>query len=84
MTITNNQQIVGGSGRVDGWVEARGWGPRPIVWGGYSNNEKKTYVKYSIAFGWPLINNSSHNNQSKIGVQNGVKNGEEVQRARGV
>ena len=50
----------------------------PIVWGGYSNNEK-IYIKYSIAFGWPLINNGSHNNQPKIGSHNGGKYGEEVQ-----
>ena len=30
MTITNNQQIVGGSGRGYVWVEARGW---ESVWG---------------------------------------------------
>ena len=30
MTKTNNQQIVGGSGRGDVWVEARGW---ESVWG---------------------------------------------------
>ena len=30
MTITNNQQIVGGSGRGDVWVDLRGW---ESVWG---------------------------------------------------
>ena len=30
ITITNNQPIVGGSGRVDVWVEARGW---ESMWG---------------------------------------------------
>ena len=89
MTITNNQQIVGRSGRGDVRVEARGW---ESVWGAtvplfgaaIQTMKKYIYIKYFIGFGWPLINNGSHNNQSKIGVHNGVKNGEEVQRAGGV
>jgi len=59
-------------------------GNRSIVWGSYSNDEKNIYIKDSIAFGWPLINNGSHNNQPKIGVHNGGKYGEEVRRAGGV
>ena len=35
-----------------------------IFWGNYSNDEN-IYMKYTVAFGWPLINNGSHNNQPK-------------------
>ena len=66
-------------------MEARGW---ESVWGdtvpsfGVAiQTMKKKNIKYSIAFGWTLINNGSHNNQPKIGVHNRGKFGGEVQRA---
>ena len=40
-------------------------------------------MKYTVAFGWPPINNGSHNNQPKIGVDNRGKYGGEVRRAVG-
>ena len=56
MTITNNQQIVGRSGRGDVWVEARGWesvwGATVQSFGAAIQTMKKIYIyKYSIAFG---------------------------------
>jgi hypothetical protein len=35
-------------------------------------------MKYTVAFGWPLINNSSHNNQPKTGICNEGEYGEDV------
>ena len=40
-------------------------------------------MKYTVAFGWPLINNGSHNNQPKICVHNRGKYEGEVRRAGG-
>ena len=59
-------------------------GHRPIFWGDYSNDEKHIYMKYTVAFGWPVIDNSSHNNQPKIGVQSRGKYGGKMQQAGGV
>ena len=87
MMICNNQLIVGGSGRGDVWVEARGWAS---VWGDIIpsfgatiHTMKKIYMKYTVAFGWPVIDNGSHNNQPKIGDHNRGKYGGEVRRAVG-
>jgi hypothetical protein len=86
--ISNNQPIVGGSGRGDVWVEARGW---ESVWGdtvpsfGVTiQTMKKIYMQYTVAFGWPPIDNGSHNNQPKIGVHNRGKYGGEVRQAGGM
>ena len=81
-TITNNQPVAGRSGRGNFWVEVRGWesvwgDTAPLFWATIQKMQT-IYIKYSIAFGWPLINNGSHNNQPKIGGHNGGKYGEEV------
>ena len=41
-------------------------------------------MKYTVAFGWPAIDNGSHNNQPKKGVHKRAKYGGEVRRAGGV
>ena len=55
----------------------------PIFWGNYSNDEN-IYMKYTVDFGWPPIDNGSHNNQPNIGVHNRGKYGGEVRQAGGV
>ena len=48
ITITDNQPIVGGSGRVDVWVEVRGWesvwGDTVPSFGAAIQTMKKTYL----------------------------------------
>ena len=44
----------------------------------------KKNVKYTVVFGWPPIDNGSHNNQPIIGIHNRAKYGGEVQQAGGV
>jgi hypothetical protein len=44
---------------------------------------KKIYIKYTVAFGLPPIDNGSHNNQPKTGVCNGGEYREDVRRAGG-
>ncbi len=49
------------------------------MWGGgiqlfevmNSNDEIYIYIKYTVAFGRPPIDNGSHNNQPKTGVHDG-------------
>jgi hypothetical protein len=52
--------------------------------GGKSSGKKIKKMKYTIAFGRPLINNGSHNNQPKTGVRDGGEYGEDVRRSGGV
>ncbi len=40
-------------------------------------------MKHTVAFGWPLINNGSHNNQPKTDVRDGGEYGEDVRRLGG-
>ncbi len=83
----NNQIVVGGHGRIDVGEEARGgWS----VWGGgvqsfevTNSNDKKIYIKYTVAFGRPPIDNGSHNNQPKTGVRDGGEYREDVHRSGG-
>ena len=52
-------------------MEARGWesvwGDTAPSFGAAIQTMKKIYIKYSIAFGWLLINKGSHNNQPIVG-----------------
>ncbi len=45
---------------------------------------KNKKMKYTVAFGRPMIDNGSHNNQPKTGVRDGGEYGEDVRRLGGV
>ena len=87
-TTHNNQPKIGvcNGGEYGGEVQRVGGaqGKRDTIVWAEIRMTKNIHVKYSIAFGWLLINNGSHNNQTKIGVNNRGKYGEEVQRAGGM
>jgi hypothetical protein len=60
------------------------WGGRRIiVWGWQIEQQKNKKRKYTVAFGRPMIDNGSHNNQPKTGVHNGGEYGEDVRRSGG-
>jgi len=86
--MKNNNQlgVCVRSGR-DVQEEARGWesvwGDTVQYFGATIQNMKFFYVKYTVAFGWPPIDNNSHNNQTIICFHNRGKCGGEVQRAGG-
>ncbi len=84
----DNQPKVGVSGEGIIIEEMRSrrnvWGGRRInVWGGKSSGNKIKKMKYTVAFGWPPIDNGSHNNQPKTGVHDGGEYGEDVRRSGG-
>jgi hypothetical protein len=58
-------------------------GHRIIVWGWQIERQKNKKMKYTVAFGQPMINNGSHNNQPKTGIRNGGEYGEDVCRFGG-
>jgi hypothetical protein len=45
---------------------------------------KNKKIKYTVAFGRPMINNGSHNNQPKTGIRDGGDHGEDVRQSGGV
>ena len=65
-----------------GWESV--WGDTVPCFGVTIQTMKKNYVKYTVAFGWPPIDNNSQNNQTIIGVHNRGKYGGDVRRAGGV
>ena len=83
----NTQIVVGVRSGIDSREEALGgeslWGDTVPCFGATIQTMKKICVKYTVAFGWPPIDNGSHNNQPIISVHNKGKYGGEVQRAGG-
>jgi hypothetical protein len=60
------------------------WGGRRIiVWGWQIVRQKIKKMKYTVAFGQPMIDNGSHNNQPKTGICYGGEYGEDVRRLGG-
>jgi hypothetical protein len=45
---------------------------------GVANQAVNKKIKHTIAFGQPMIDNGSHNNQPKTGICNGGEYGEDV------
>ncbi len=61
------------------------------MWGGgvqsfevMNSNDEKKYIKYTVAFGRPPINNGSHNYQPKTDVCDGGEYREDVHRSGGI
>jgi hypothetical protein len=55
------------------------WGGcRIIVWGWQIERQKNKKNKYTVAFGRPPIDNSSHNNQPKTSIHDGGEYVEDV------
>jgi hypothetical protein len=84
----NNQPKVGVSGEGIIIEETRSWwnvwgGRRIIVWVWQIEHQKNKKMKYTVAFGRPMIDNGSHNNQPKTGDRNGGEYGEDVCRLGG-
>jgi hypothetical protein len=60
------------------------------VWGGgvqsfevMNSNDEKKYIKYTVAFGRPPIDNGSHNNQPKTGIRDRGEYREDVHQSGG-
>ncbi len=54
------------------------WGGCHIIVWGWQIEWQKKKIKYTVAFGWPPIDNGSHNNQPKTGICDGGEYREDV------